>query len=86
LFTPDIFGYVHQALDELPEGQELYYNDALKRMLADGKHMLAAEIREGRFYDAGDKLDYVKTVVDFTLEREDIGPAFREYLEQKMSK
>lgn len=82
LFTPDIFDYLHKAQDSMEEGAELYYNDALKLMLADGKRVLAAEIKDGRYYDAGDKLEYMKTVVDFALRREDIGESFRAYLEK----
>jgi UTP--glucose-1-phosphate uridylyltransferase len=80
LFTPDIFTYLRQAHEQMNEGDELWYNDALKLMLKDGKKIMAAEIKNGHYYDAGDKLEYMKTIVDFALRREDIGPAFREYL------
>ncbi|HEY8999010.1 MAG TPA: sugar phosphate nucleotidyltransferase [Candidatus Saccharimonadales bacterium] len=80
LLTPDIFDYLHKAQTKLEGVEELYYNDALKLMLKDGKRVLACEIQNGTYYDAGDKLEYVKTVVDFALKREDIGPAFREFL------
>ncbi len=80
LFTPEIFPYLHQALDKLQPGAELWYNDALKLMLADGKKVLATEIKNSRYYDAGDKLEYLKTVVDFGLLHKDVGEGFREYL------
>lgn len=82
LFTPDIFDYLHKAKAGMQEGAELYYNDALKLMLQDGKKLIAAEIKNGRYYDAGDKLEYMKTVVDFALRRDDIGEAFREHLKK----
>lgn len=84
LFTPDIFKYLHQAQESMEPGAELWYNDALKLMLADGKKVLAAEIQNGRYYDAGDKLEYLKTVVDFALRREDLGEDFRAYLREKI--
>jgi UTP--glucose-1-phosphate uridylyltransferase len=80
LFTPDIFDYLRTAHEQMKEGEELWYNDALKLMLKDGKKVMAAEIKNGTYYDAGDKLEYMKTLVDFALRREDIGPAFRDYL------
>lgn len=86
LLTPDIFGYLRQAQEQMTEGDELWYNDALKLMLADGKKVYAAEIKEGRYYDAGDKLEYMKTIVDFALRREDIGEQFREYLTESLNK
>lgn len=82
LFTPDIFNYLHKAQDSMAEGSELYYNDALKLMLKDGKKIMAAEIKNSHYYDAGDKLEYMKTIVDFALRREDIGENFRAYLKE----
>ena len=40
LFTPEIFDYLEKVLKNLEEGQELYYNDALKLMLEDGKRII----------------------------------------------
>lgn len=86
LLTPDVFGYLHEAHDSMEEGAELYLNDALKSMLKDGKKIMTAEIKNGRYYDAGDKLEYMKTVVDFALRREDIGAAFKDYLKDTLDK
>jgi UTP--glucose-1-phosphate uridylyltransferase len=86
LLTPDIFSYLHRAQKEMHDGNELYYNDALKLMLADKKRVLAYEAPGGRYYDAGDKLEYLKTVVDFASRREDIGPEFRAFLEDYVGK
>jgi len=80
IFTPDIFNYLDEVLDTLEPGQEFYYNDALKLMLKDGKRVLAAEIKGGKYYDTGNKLEYMKTVVEFGLKHPDINGQFREYL------
>ncbi len=80
LLTPEIFTYLDKALEGLGDSAELYYNDALKLMLADGHRVLAAEVKNGRYYDTGNKLEYLKTVVEFALARDDVGPAFREFL------
>jgi UTP--glucose-1-phosphate uridylyltransferase len=80
IFTPDIFEYLDQALANLPSGAELYYNDVLKLMLADKKRILAAEIKGGKYYDTGNKLEYLKTVIEFALENEEFNGDFREYL------
>ena len=80
LFTPDIFGYLDEVVESLKEGQEFYYNDALKLMLAAGKHVLGVEIKNGKYYDTGNKIEYLKTVVEFALEHPDMNGKFREYL------
>lgn len=80
LLTPDIFGYLDKALLNLKEGEELYYNDALKQMINDGKRVIAYEIENGRYYDTGNKLEYLKTIVDFGMAHEELGGQFTEYL------
>ena len=82
LFTPDIFGYIQTAAERLKEGEELWYVDALKLMLADGKRVLAKEIENGKFCDTGNKLEYMKTVVDFALKHPEIGEEFAGWLKQ----
>ena len=80
VFTPEIFGYLDEVLNNLKPGEELYYNDALKLMLRDGHRVLAVEIKDGKFYDTGNKLEYLKTVVEFALKHEDLNGTFRAYL------
>lgn len=80
LLTPDIFDYLEEALNNLHEGDELYYNDALKLMLGDGKRVLAYEIKDGKYYDTGNKIEYMKTIVEFALQHPGINGEFREFL------
>jgi len=80
LLTPDIFKYLHKAEQELEPGKELFTNLALDLMVADGKQIIGKEIENGTYYDAGNKLEYLKTVVDFALKRDDIKDEFRQYL------
>lgn len=82
VFTPDIFDYLEKAAANLGAGKELYYNDALQHMIADGKRVLAVEIKGGKYYDTGNKMEYLKTVVEFALKRPDINGEFRAYLKQ----
>lgn len=80
LLTPDIFTYLDKAFENLEEDSELYYNDALKLMLADKKKVISYEIQNGHYYDTGNKLEYLKTIVDFAMEHEELGKEFTEYL------
>lgn len=82
IFTPDIFQYLQLALERLGKGDELWYNDALKLMLEDKKRILAVEIKGGKYFDTGNKMDYLKTVVEFALKRQDIGVEFKQYLHE----
>lgn len=80
VITPQIFSYLHKAVKVRPDGNELYYNDALKLMLQDGGRVIAKEIENGKYYDAGNKLEYLKTVVDFAIKNPEFGEEFKEYL------
>lgn len=82
LLTPDIFQYLDEALENLGEGEELYYNDALKLMLGDGKRVLAYEIKDGKYYDTGNKIEYMKTVVEFALAHPGINGEFKKFLQE----
>jgi|SRR3989344_1912576 len=80
VFTPDIFEYIKRALENLNEGDELYYNDALKLMLSERNRILAAEVKGGKYYDTGNKLEYMKTIVEFGLSHPDMNGDFRNFL------
>lgn len=80
VLTPDIFDYLDKAYEKLEEDNELYYNDALKLMLADKKRVITYEIQNGHYYDTGNKLEYLKTIVDFATEHKELGEEFKEYL------
>lgn len=80
LFTPDIFEYLDTVLVNLKDGDEFYYNDALKLMLKDGKHVLATEIKNGKYYDTGNKLEYMKTQIEFALKDPSMNGDLKEFI------
>ncbi|HSX05316.1 MAG TPA: UTP--glucose-1-phosphate uridylyltransferase [Candidatus Saccharimonadales bacterium] len=85
LFTPEVFQYMEDGLRNLPEGKEFYVTDSLVQpMLADGHAFFGCEIQNSQRYDTGDKLEYLKTVIDFGLKHEELGPALRQYLASKL--
>ena len=77
VLTPDIFS----ALENLTPGKggEIWLTDAIKKLMED-RPVYAVEIKNGRYYDTGNKLDYLKTVVEFALRHPDVNGDFREYL------
>jgi UTP--glucose-1-phosphate uridylyltransferase len=85
LATPDIFDYIERGKQALVPGQEFYATDALLQpMLADGKPFHAFEVKNSSRYDTGTPLDYLKTVFDFALSRDDVGPELADYLRKKL--
>lgn len=86
LLTPDILPYIERVAHEHDGQGELKVQTAMELMIEDGHAFYAYEVKNGRYYDAGNKLEYVKTVVDFALRRDDIGPAFAAYLKERVGK
>ncbi len=80
LLTPEIFKYLKTAQKNRASGSELYYNDALKLMIKDAQPVYACEIKNGKYYDAGNKLEYLKTIVEFALMHDDLKDDFGKYL------
>lgn len=82
LFTPEIFEYLDEALNQRGEGKELYWNDALKLMLNDNHKAYAIEIKNAKYFDCGNKLEYLKTVVEFGIKDDEVGEDFANWLSQ----
>jgi UTP--glucose-1-phosphate uridylyltransferase len=59
-------------------GGEIQLTDGLQGLLA--KEPIYAYKFRGKRYDAGEKLGFLKTTVEFALKNEELGPAFRSYL------
>jgi UTP--glucose-1-phosphate uridylyltransferase len=80
VLTPDIFGFLEET--DVGQGGEIWLADGVQKIAAEG-NLYALEF-EGRRYDAGNKLEFLQATVDLALERDDLGPAFRAYLEEKL--
>jgi len=64
------------------KGGEIQLTDALMEMAGDveGTGGVYGVVFRGRRYDTGDKLDYIKAVVQLAADRDDLGPEFRPWL------
>lgn len=86
LFTPPMMEYIESiyANHDTTSGEELKIQDAMQMMIDDGYPFYALEIANSTYYDAGNKLEYMKTIVDFALKRKDIGKEFQAFLRTKV--
>jgi len=76
ILTPDIF----KALETIPlsKGGELWLVDAIFK-LSKERPLYAKKI-EGKYYDLGSKLSWLKANVELGLEHPEVGKEFRKYL------
>tara|TARA_A100001037_G_scaffold294391_1_gene312141 strand:+ start:11202 stop:12089 length:888 start_codon:yes stop_codon:yes gene_type:complete len=76
IFNPDIFECINKVKPDTKG--EVQLTDAIK-MLLDSKQVYGYEF-EGKRYDAGSKIGFIKANIEYGLSRRDIGDELREYL------
>jgi UTP--glucose-1-phosphate uridylyltransferase len=80
VLKPEVFA----ILEHTPPGKggEIQLTDALMTMAGDveGTGGVYGVVFRGRRYDTGDKLDYIKAVIQLASDRDDLGPDLRPWL------
>lgn len=73
-------------LRELPLGKdnELWIVDAIRQYVKRGGIFLAKEMDRGEWLTTGDPLNYLKAVIKYALDREDIGNDLKEFLKNSV--
>lgn len=84
--TPDIYQPLEAAKRTIKNGEELVYTLGVQKMIDKHIPVYALEIKNAVYRDTGNKLDYLKTVVDYGLEHAEFGPEFKEYLKKRIQK
>lgn len=81
ILTPEIY----KALEQTPKGKnnELQLTDAL--MLLTQTERVIADTIEGKRYDIGNKLDYLKTIVEYGLIRKEFADPFYHFLVETLA-
>jgi len=77
ILTPEIFEDLERT--QADSRGEIQLTDGLRALLR--RQEIRAYEFEGKRYDTGNKLGFLKATVEYALKRPDLGPAFREYLE-----
>lgn len=78
ILTPDVFEVLQRV--QPGKGNEIQLTDALK-LMADREAVYAYNFK-GKRYDTGNKLGYLKAVVEYALRRPDLETEFRAYLQE----
>ncbi|MCJ7827650.1 UTP--glucose-1-phosphate uridylyltransferase, partial [Patescibacteria group bacterium] len=80
VFTPKVIetAVSHFEAGKLGKGNELWIADIINE-LAQTELVIGQPI-EGKWMTTGDPLSYMKTMVEYALDRKDIGPGLRDYL------
>ena len=76
ILTPDIFDILESA--SFGKGGEIQLTDSLNVLLK--KRPIYGYLFKGKRYDAGDKVGYLKAIVDLALKNPQVSREFKEYL------
>ncbi len=78
VLSPGIFDILRETRPG--RGNEIQLTDAMKTQIA--SEPLHGVVFRGRRYDTGDRLDYLKAVVQLAAERDDLGPPLTAWLRE----
>lgn len=78
ILPPEIFS----ALKKIHPGRggEIWLVDAINLLKNEGVPVYTVVIENGKYYDTGDKFEYLKTVIEFALEHEEINGEFKTFI------
>ena len=79
VLRPEVFDVLERT--DPGKGDEIQLTDALLEMARDDiAGGVFGVVFRGRRYDTGDRVDYIKAIVQLAVEREDLGPELRPWL------
>lgn len=85
VFTPDIYDFLLEAKAKLEEGKEFVYTDGVQRMINAGIPVYSLEIKNAIYRDTGNKLEYLKTVLDYGLDHPEFGEELKKHLQKRLA-
>ena len=78
LLTPAIFTHLQNT--QPGKGNEIQLTDAIRNLLKE--EQIYAYIVKGKVFDTGNKLDYLKTILFFAFNREDLREGLKDFLKE----
>ena len=78
ILPPEIFSALKQV--KPGKGGEIWLVDAINLLKKAGVPVYTVVIENGKYYDTGNKFEYLKTVIEFALEHKEISVPFKSFL------
>ena len=78
ILPPKIFDIIRNS--KPGKKGEIWLTDAINVLIKDNYPVYTCEIKNGRYYDMGNKLSYLKAVVEFALKRPEFSVQLKQYL------
>lgn len=84
LLEPQILKYIEAAAKDHDGKGEFMIQPIMQQMINEGYKFFAREIQDGTYYDTGDKLEYLKTIIDFGLKHSELGLSLETHLRKRL--
>ncbi len=78
LFTPEIFDYLEKTLPG--KNDEIQLTDAMREMVKD--HPMYGKKFDGKRYDIGNKMGFLKTNIEFGLKDSEVGASLKDWIKE----
>ncbi|MFA5770413.1 MAG: UTP--glucose-1-phosphate uridylyltransferase [Patescibacteria group bacterium] len=78
ILPPEIFSALRTI--KPGKGGEIWLTDAINLLKKEGVPIYTVVIENAKYYDTGSKLEYLKTVVEFALEHEEMNEEFKTFI------
>jgi UTP--glucose-1-phosphate uridylyltransferase len=77
ILPPEIFKIIENLA---PRNGEIWLVDAINKLIENGYPVYGCQIQNGKYYDTGNKAEYLKTVIEFALNHPDYSGEIKEYI------
>ena len=78
ILPPEIFSALRKV--KPGKGKEIWLTDAINLLKGEGVPVYTVVIENSKYYDTGNKFEYLKTVIEFALQHKEINGDFKTFL------
>ncbi|MBI5122561.1 UTP--glucose-1-phosphate uridylyltransferase [Candidatus Roizmanbacteria bacterium] len=78
ILPPEIFSALRKV--KPGKGKEIWLTDAINLLKGEGVPVYTVVIKNSKYYDTGNKFEYLKTVIEFALQHKEINGDFKTFL------
>jgi len=78
ILSPEIFDIIKKL--KPGKDKEIWLVDAINELIKTGFPVYGCKIKNGKYYDTGNKLEYLKTVIEFALQRPEFSMELKQHI------
>ncbi len=78
ILPPEIFDALHRV--QPGKGGEIWLVDAINMLQREGMSVYAVVVENATYYDTGNKLEYMKTIIDIALKHPEVNGELKKYI------